>query len=125
MSKATDNELDSIIASIESGEIDSETRQTLMKYNSWLCHGNSASHFGRNYEPTCETVRLHLLRTFMEGLEGKNAETQKWVIVLAVAALISSIVQIFSPMLFQSQYTASIQQTPPTTKVKTCSQQPH
>ena len=102
MLKATDEELDSINLSINSGKIEVETREMLLKYSSWLCHSNSATHFGRNYVPTCDTVNLHLLRTFMEGLEEKNTVIQRWVIVLAVASLISSVIQIFSPFFFKS-----------------------
>jgi len=85
--KANDEELNSIIESVESGQIEIETRPTLLKYSGWLCHSNSASHFGRNYAATCDTVNLHLLRTFMEGLERKNSVIQGWVIALALASL--------------------------------------
>ncbi|TLX20682.1 hypothetical protein [Thermomonas fusca] len=48
------------------------------------------------------TVNHLLLQHHIDSLNRQNSKTQRWVIVLAVAALLSSIVQIFSPLLFNT-----------------------
>lgn len=58
------------------------------------------------------TINHILLQRHIDSLNKQNSKTQKWVIALAVAALISSVVQIFSPLLFQSSPTASTRQLP-------------
>lgn len=58
------------------------------------------------------TINHILLQRHIDSLNKQNAKTQKWVITLAVAALVSSVVQIFSPLLFQSPPTASKPKTP-------------
>jgi hypothetical protein len=49
------------------------------------------------------TINHLILQRHIDKLNKQNAKTELWVIALAVAALISSIVQIFSPVLFQRQ----------------------
>ena len=82
-----------ITAAIESGSIERSARVELVQFNAWLCHPNAGMHFAKNYDQVCETVRLHLLRTFMDELERKNSQTQKLVIALTIAALLSATVQ--------------------------------
>ena len=58
------------------------------------------------------TINHILLQRHIDNLNKQNTKTQNWVIALAVTALISSVVQIFSPLLFQSPPTAPIRKTP-------------
>ena len=84
-----------ITAAIESGNIERSTRADLVQFNAWLCHSNAGIHFAKNYGQVCETVRLHLLRSFIEELERKNALVQKLVIALTIASLIGTGVQVW------------------------------
>ena len=63
------------------------------------------------------TINHILLQRHIEGLNKQNSKTQRWVMALAVAALISSVVQIFSPVLFREQPIESIQSMLSTTKL--------
>ena len=99
--------IDTVRVAVESGAIEKASRATLMQYNGWLSHANAPMHFARNYDQVCETVRLHLLRSMMESFEARSRKMEFWVMALAVAALISSVVQIFSPVLFRERHTAS------------------
>ena len=58
------------------------------------------------------TINSILMQRHIDALNKQNAKTEKWVIALAVAALISSVVQIFSPVLFPAPPT-EIKQQPP------------
>ena len=49
------------------------------------------------------TINHLLLHDHITRLNQQNSRTQKWVIALALAALVSSVVQIFSPLLFKQQ----------------------
>ena len=81
---------------VSSGAIETACRSTLTKYSTWLCNPAARSSFsGGEYEQICELVRLHMLRTFMEEIEKRNTFMQYLVIVLAVAALIVAIPQIW------------------------------
>ena len=60
------------------------------------------------------TINHILLQRHIDRLNKQNAKTERWVIALAIAALISSVVQIFSPVLFREQPIAAQQQTPET-----------
>ena len=81
---------------VRSGAIDSAPRSTLTKYSAWLCHPlTRMACSGGEYEPICELVRIHMLRTFMEEIEKRNSLMQRLVIVLAVAALVVAIPQIW------------------------------
>ena len=53
------------------------------------------------------TINHILLQRHIEGLNKQNTKTQRWVIALAVAALLSSVVQIFSPVFFPQQVVAA------------------
>jgi hypothetical protein len=81
---------------VSSGAITTASRSTLTKYSTWLCNPGARSTFsGGEYEQICELVRLHMLRTFMEEIEKRNSVMQYLVIVLAVAALVVAIPQIW------------------------------
>ena len=80
---------------IESGRIEKSDRAELSQFNSWLCHSNAGMHFAKNYAQVCETIRFHLLRTFIEELERKNALVQKLVIALTIASLIGTGAQVW------------------------------
>jgi len=102
--------------SIRSGSIEHAKRATLIEYSAWLCKRESTLPFGTaaEYEQICELVRLHLLRSMMESFEERSRKMELWVMALAVAALISSVVQIFSPVLFRERPTASAPPAPAT-----------
>jgi hypothetical protein len=104
--------IDSITAAIHSGEIERMQRSELVKFNSWLCNDIASTYFSGGYAETCETVRFHMLRSVIDGLEERSRRTEFWVIALAVAALISSIVQIFSPVLLPTPPTVTTQPAP-------------
>ena len=53
------------------------------------------------------TINQILLQRHIDSLEKRSAKIQCWVIALAVASLISSVLQIFSPMLFQHESAAT------------------
>ena len=82
---------------IASGEINTASRATLTEYSTWLCtplaRGEMA--IGGEYEQTCELIRLHMLRTMIDEMEKRNSFIQRIVIVLAVAALVVAIPQIW------------------------------
>lgn len=54
------------------------------------------------------TINHILLQRHIDSLEKRSAKIQCWVIALAVASLISSVLQIFSPMLFQHESAATL-----------------
>src|SRR5450759_1037631 len=82
--------------SVKSSAIETTSRHTLTKYSTWLCDPDMrVQSSGGEYEQLCELVRLHMLRTFMEEIEKRNTFMQYLVIVLAVAALVVAIPQIW------------------------------
>lgn len=58
------------------------------------------------------TINHMLLQNHIDRLNKQNNRTERWVIALAIAALISSVFQIFTPVLFPEQSTASKLQKP-------------
>ena len=90
-----DDRIKAINDAIESGNIERSSRAKLVQFNAWLCHSNAGMHFSKNYVQVCETVRFHLLRTFIEELERKNSFVQKLVIALTAAALLVAVPQIW------------------------------
>ena len=54
------------------------------------------------------TINHLLLQHHIDGLNRQNSKTQKWVIALAIAALLSSVVQIFSPIFFRAGAGATV-----------------
>ena len=86
-----------------SGELSNASAEKLNRYAAALCHPQAFSVFGAHEFPqVCETVRIHLLRAHIETLQKhittlneKNALTQKLVIALTVAALLTGIPQIW------------------------------
>ncbi|MCU6435702.1 hypothetical protein LPB67_18140 [Undibacterium sp. Jales W-56] len=86
----------------------SSSSAELENYAAALCHSQAFAHFGAHeYPQLCETVRTHLLRSHIGNLQShvvelhchitdlneSNAKIQRWVIALAVAALITAFVQ--------------------------------
>lgn len=57
------------------------------------------------------TINHILLQRHIDRLNKQNTKTERWVIALAIAALISSVVQIFSPVLFREPHTEAQQKT--------------
>src|SRR3989344_5977469 len=84
-----------------SGDLSKASKADLERYAGALCHSQAFSVFGeRQFQHVCESVRIHLLRAHIDSLQrhitdldAKNTKIQKWVIVLAVAALISTLFQ--------------------------------
>ena len=84
-----------------SGDLSKASKADLERYAGALCHSQAFSVFGeRQFQQVCESVRIHLLRAHIDSLQrhitdlnAKNTKIQKWVIVLAVAALISTLFQ--------------------------------
>jgi len=84
-----------------SGGLAKASVDTLNEYAAALCHPQAFSVFGsQEFPQVSETVRIHLLRAHIEHLQShitqldaKNTKLTKWVIALAVAALLSTLVQ--------------------------------
>lgn len=102
------DELNAVRDSINSGAIADLPAKRLEEFSVILCRAQAFSHFGASQFPQiCETVRTHLVRAHIETLQShvtelhdhitklnaSNAKIQKWVIALAVAALIAAVVQ--------------------------------
>ena len=77
---------------VRSGSIQTADRKTLIEYSTWLCEPGAANTMNDSavYEQSCELVRLHMLRTFMEELERRGARIQRIVLWLTVAAIIGT-----------------------------------
>jgi len=83
------------------GGLGKASAETLDGYAAALCHPQAFTVFGAHEFPQIsETVRIHLLRahiarlqTHITDLDTKNTRLTKWVIALAVAALISTLAQ--------------------------------
>ena len=58
------------------------------------------------------TINHILLQRHIDGLNKQNSKIQRWVIALAVAALISSLAQVVSPHLFPAQPIVILQPAP-------------
>ena len=101
-----------IRSSIESGAIERDSASTLAQYNSWLAHGNAPMHFSGNYAQVCETVRLHLLRIFMEELERRNSLMTKVVLVLTVVSVITGGIQAYAALVPAKQEPVATQLAP-------------
>ena len=94
-----------------SGSVLTDSNEKLIEYLSGLSNQNNTN-TGTQHRDLIRGITINhiLLQHHIDALNRQNAKTQKWVIVLAIAALLSSIIQIFSPALFQGQSTASAQQ---------------
>jgi len=99
--------------SFRSGSVLYENNETLLKHLSGLANQNNINE-GTQHRDIIRGITINhiLLQRHIDGLNKQNAKTEKWVIALAVAALISSIVQIFSPVLFPAPPIEIKQQTP-------------
>lgn len=106
------NAVQAIASAVESGAIASENYQKLVEYHGLLSKPNAGNHITGQFQAILNAVNFHMIRATLESVEKRARKTERWIIALAVAALISSVVQIFSPWLFQSQPAASLQQTP-------------
>lgn len=83
-----------IQSAIETGSIGSCGCDKLCEYIAWLTEPAIQGHFnGQAYPQVCETVRLHMLRSMIEGFEQRGKAMQWWVFALSVAALLASVVQ--------------------------------
>ena len=95
------------------GKVLSDDNETLLSHLSGLSNLTNIN-TGTQHRDIIRGITINhiLLQRHIDNLNKQNSKTQRWVMVLAVAALISSIVQIFSPLLFQSPPIASKPQTP-------------
>ena len=84
-----------VIDHIRSGSIANCDMATLVRYSAWLSEQSTMDAINNSavFEQSCELVRLHMLRAMIEGFESRSKTMQWWVVVLAVAALVTSIVQ--------------------------------
>lgn len=79
---------------IQSGAIGSADSSKLAQFSAWLCDPAIPGNFnGADYQQVCETVRLQMLRSMIEGFEERGKTMQRLVVALAVAALVTSVVQ--------------------------------
>ncbi|MBI4191099.1 MAG: hypothetical protein HY525_11250 [Betaproteobacteria bacterium] len=84
-----------------SGGLAKASTDDLERYAAALCDPGAFTAFqGPQFPQIAETVRLHLLRAHIARLQGhitnldaKNTKLQWWVIALAVAALIGTVIQ--------------------------------
>lgn len=122
----TEDDFRVIQESVNSGAMSSASTAQLERFAVVLCHPHAFSFFGNNQFPQiCETVRLHLLRTHIDTLQShitelnaKNSTIQKWVIALATAALISTVIQTAVAIrveLRAASQSGSVPATPPST----------
>ena len=109
-----------------SGGLGKASAETLDRYAAALCHSQAFSLFGAHeYTQICETVRIHLLRahiallqTHITDLDTKNTRLTKWVIALAMAALISALVQTIVAIRAEVRAESQLQSTAPTPKAQ-------
>lgn len=95
--------------SIQSGAIETASTRKLAEYGAWLCDYTMQSTFiGQEYQQVCETIRFHMFRAMVEGIEQRGKTMQCWVVVLAVAALITSIAQTVISIRAEMRQTPSI-----------------
>jgi hypothetical protein len=108
-----------------SGTVLNESNEKLLTYLHGLSNQNNTNS-GTQHRDIIRGITINhiLLQRHIDSLNKQDSKTQKLVIVLAVAALLSSVVQIFSPLLFQSPPTASAKQTPATQSVSPSQVQP-
>jgi hypothetical protein len=117
----TDEQMNKVRAAAESGALTSATFAELAEYMSWLCRLNAIGHFRQSqYPQICEAVRIQMLRAMMDALrahisdlDAKNTKTQRWVIALAIAALVGTTIQ--SLVAIRGEWRAAIEMTAPTT----------
>ena len=91
------------------GALGNSSPLELAEYAAALCHPKSFEVFNTHEFPQIsETVRIHLLRAHIEslqnhvielhnhitGLNAGNTKIQKWVIALAIASLIGTVIQV-------------------------------
>ena len=86
---------------LNDGSIESTDSETLRKYLVLISRSTGPWKFREEHIVIGNTINHILLQRHIDSLDKQNARTQRWVIVLAIAALLSSIVQIFSPLLFR------------------------
>lgn len=118
---ATDEQMNKVRAAAESGALASATFAELAEYMSWLCRLNAIGHFRESqYPQVCEAVRIQMLRAMMDSLRGhnsdldaRNTKTQRWVVALALAALVGTTVQ--TAVAIRSEWRAVGEMTAPPT----------
>ena len=88
---------DKIKDTVQSGSIEKASRATLTEYSTWLVRQGMSDAFNDAavYEQHSELVRLHLQRALLDEMERRSAQTQCWVIVLAIVAIVVGLVQIW------------------------------
>lgn len=92
------------------GSVLTDSNEKLVEYLSGLSNQNNVN-TGTQHRDIIRGITINhiLLQRHIDALNKQNAKTQMLVIVLAIAALLSSVVQIISPVFFQGEPTASIQ----------------
>lgn len=100
---STEETLNQLKLEALSGGLAKASTETLNKYASALCHSQAFSVFGSHeFQQVCETVRIHLLRAHIEGLQKhitaldeKNTKLSWLVVALTIASLIGTASQIW------------------------------
>lgn len=92
--KTTFEELNS---RVNSGTLPACTLTELQRFCNALCWSQAYSYFGaQQYTQVCETVRLILLQKHLAAIEARSNRYQWLVIVLAIAALLTSVLQLLN-----------------------------
>ena len=81
----------------ENGTLGDASLRDLDLYSAALGHSMASTVFTRqeHFPQVCEAVRTNLIRSHITALNEKNAFTQRLVIVLTVASIIGSAIQIW------------------------------
>ena len=98
-------------SAFRSGEVLTQDNEKLIAHLYGLSNQNNINE-GTQHRDIIRGITINhiLLQRHIDGLNKQNTKIQRWVIALAVAALISSVVQILSPLLFQQPHNAAPQQ---------------
>jgi hypothetical protein len=89
--------LEDLNKAAQTGALATARREELERYAGALCRSRAYTFFAeRQFLQICETVRLHLLRSYIDSAEQRASRYQWLVIALAAASLISSLIQILA-----------------------------
>ena len=82
---------------IESGKIETASRDELAKFNAWLCHPDAGICFAKNYSQVSEAIRLHMLRSMIDAFEERSKAQYRWVLFFAFLAILATLMPYFIP----------------------------
>ena len=88
--------LKKLSARVNSGTLESSTQAELKEFAIALTFSQAYSYFAdKQFHQISETVRLLLLKEYIEVIERRSSSTQRWFMFLAVASIIIGIIQIY------------------------------